>query len=131
MVERLEPHGTWGHWDLDQFEPEIEYWRTSEHPPADVFDHVDRWWSCLKHPAERASAYLVSRVNDDESAPDETDIWGLWVPGSHIYDPGRGVFRVQCLFRLYELGKPRVVCEAFHTAAWRSQTDADLADGMG
>lgn len=133
MVEQLDPYSTWGTWALERFEPEIQNWRTTEHPPADVFARVDQWWPRLEHPSERAAAFLAERVNDEESASDETDIWGLWVPNSYIYDARHGVQRVQCFFRLHELvGKqPRVVCEAFHTATWRSQTDADLADGMG
>lgn len=131
MAEHSDPYGTRGVWDLDQFESKIEQWRADEHPPASVFEQVNQWWRCLEYPDERASSELVERVNDEQSAPDETDIWMLWVPDSYILDE-QGLRRVQCFFRLHELEKqPRLECEAFHTAAWRSQTDVDLADGMG
>jgi hypothetical protein len=126
VAERLDPYGTWGEWDLEQFKVEIARWRDRTHPPNDVFARVDDWWRRLKQPAERFRAARVSRENDPQG-----NLWWMWVPGGEWLDEQNGHFRIQCFFRIHEHDRPpRLVCVEFRTVRSMSPAEADRADGL-
>jgi hypothetical protein len=121
-------YAIWGDWDLQRFKIEVARWRdTDPHPPADLFDHVNGWWSRLKQPLEWRSAARVPRDADPQGS-----LRWLWVPDAAWVDDNHGYYRVQCYFRVYEAERPpRLVCQEFRSVPAMKPDEIDQADGMG
>jgi hypothetical protein len=126
VTERLDPYGTWGDWDLQQFKVEVARWRAT-HPPHNVVARVAEWWPSLTQPGQRTGAVQVSRENDPEG-----NLWWMWVPRAAWLDDEAGYFRVQCFFRIYRVPQaPRLVCDEFRTVRSMAPAEVDRAEDMG